>query len=112
MKTGLFTRPVDAGLSAVFCSILAGQASATSVYTPGSPGVSRAGASSYGINLTMPPGTAGMVPSLGFSYGSSDECRPLGSNGSLPTGLSPLSDMDRALGAGFSVAGIGWVFSC
>ncbi len=59
---------------------------------PGDVSVDNTGAASYNLPLTVPPGTAGMQPTLGLSYNSR------GGNGAMGVGfsLSGLSSISRA----------------
>ena len=59
---------------------------------PGSFAVSQSGEATYSISLTVPPGRAGMEPSLAVSYGSSGG--------------------DGFLGVGFSLAGLSSIARC
>jgi hypothetical protein len=51
-------------------AISSGTASAQQMSLPGSFNVSANGGANYEITIAVPPGTAGMVPSLKLSYSS------------------------------------------
>jgi RHS repeat-associated protein len=63
---------------------------------PGQAGVSSRGASQYSFNIAVPPGTAGMSPSLGLSYDSENPI-DIGGVGWSLTGLSTITRCKRTL---------------
>ena len=63
---------------------------------PGQAGVSSRGASQYSFSMPVPPGTAGMAPSLGMSYDSENPLDISGLGWSL-TGLSTITRCKRTL---------------
>ena len=63
---------------------------------PGQAGVSSRGASQYSFSIAVPPGTAGMAPSLGMSYDSENPLDISGVGWSL-NGLSTVTRCKRTL---------------
>jgi RHS repeat-associated protein len=63
---------------------------------PGQAGVSSRGASQYSFSIPVPPGTAGMAPSLGLSYDSENPLDISGVGWSL-NGLSTVTRCKRTL---------------
>ena len=63
---------------------------------PGQAGVSSRGASQYSFSIPVPPGTAGMAPSLGMSYDSENPLDISGVGWSL-NGLSTITRCKRTL---------------
>ena len=63
---------------------------------PGHAGVSSRGASQYSFSFPVPPGTAGMAPSLGLSYDSENPI-DIGGLGWSLTGLSTITRCKRTL---------------
>lgn len=75
------------------------QASAQTSSLPGKSGVSSSGAATYSVPISVPPGTAGMSPSLSLDYNSQSGA----SNGWLGAGVA---------GVGWSLSGLPAIGRC
>jgi hypothetical protein len=75
------------------------QASAQTASLPGKSGVSTTGAATYSVPISVPPGTAGMSPSLSLDYNSQSGA----SSGWLGTGI---------VGIGWSLSGLPAIGRC
>jgi hypothetical protein len=75
------------------------QASAQTSSLPGKPGVGSSGAATYSVPISVPPGTAGMIPSLSLDYNSQSGA----SSGWLGAGLA---------GVGWSLSGLPAIGRC
>lgn len=84
---------------AVGLSLALLQASAQTSSLPGKSGVSSSGAATYSVPISVPPGTAGMSPSLSLDYNSQSGA----SSGWLGAGLA---------GVGWSLSGLPAIGRC
>src|SRR6185503_11958383 len=99
--------------SAAFALALAGGLATTPAWaTPiavgaiaGAPGVSASGAATYGIPITLPPGTQGMQPSLSLVY-SSQSGNGLAGYGWSLTGFSVITRCTKNIDDDGSTSGI------
>ncbi|MCF8258739.1 MAG: hypothetical protein K9J06_14380 [Flavobacteriales bacterium] len=74
-------------------------------FTPGAHGVSHTGAATYDIPIQLPPGTAGMVPSLSISYNSQGGNGLLGMGWNMG-GLSAISRVPKTIYHDLAVRGV------
>jgi len=74
------------------------QQSFAQLQTRGTPEVDSWGQSAYTVPITVPPGTAGMAPSLALTYSSRGGDGPFGLGWSL-SGLSSITRCPAALAA-------------
>jgi hypothetical protein len=84
---------------AVVLSLGLPPASAQTSSLPGKPGVGSSGAATYSVPISVPPGTAGMIPSLSLDYNSQSGA----SSGWLGAGLA---------GVGWSLGGLPAIGRC
>ena len=73
--------------------------------TPGELGVSATGATEYSVPIAIPPGTAGMAPSLSLNYNSQGGNGPLGVGWSL-SGLSAITRCPQTLAKDGFIRGV------
>jgi len=105
------TRPINirrttAGMLAAAGLLIAPLANAA-FFTPGQFDVSPTGAASYSVPVAVPPGTAGMVPSLALAYNSQGGNGLLGVGWSL-SGLSAITRCPRTLAQDNTRSGINY----
>jgi hypothetical protein len=94
-------------LAAFFLTVTATSSFSQTMALPGSFAVGTSGAATYNIPIAMPPGTAGMAPSLSLEYGSQSGNGMLGVGWSLG-GLPAIGRCPRTMAQDGAIGGVNY----